>query len=549
MWTLQAWKSHGRAHRNRDAAEAKRAATFVSAASVELTDAQLTSVPPAAPPREAYAALASVDLTEALAPGQRTVQFIPRPLKAMAFAAFTAALSACTATARVTIDASKALAVFAFYGLGVGKADLAIEPGETCPPADVRRARDSTISRQLGLLAHGRFSEAGAIAARRAASERSAAASGDTPAPAAESEDDGGSEQLSASTIRAVHLQCALGNPGKGAGRLVATPAAAFCGTTFIILLELHPPARHAIPAALMSVVVEPVKATTEALVAVLGKLRRGVAAGCSGLTNDHLRSLFPVDTEPEQEALGPLLRFVNKALAADMDEETADWLCASVLVALYKPDGEGGLKRRASDDGLLDVRPIAIPETLYRLVALCGLHMCKVDITAKLTEIKQLGVDVRLRDHRIEVVDAVVGHKDGVRAGERGHSSRQRHEGRNPTAGRDDARLGDPVRVAAVEDDDRPPRDEGDAVEVWVVGVAPSGGHGGDVTGEHASARWAVNRAQIVSGERRQRGGRVGAQLGGGRAGEAPRGAGDTRLAEGGANGVVEAVAVAFAR
>ncbi len=299
-------------------------------------------------------------------------------------------------TARVTIDASKSLAVFAFYGLGVGKrkADLAIEPGETCPPADVRRARDSTISRQLGLLAHGRFSEAGAIAARRAASERSAAASGDEPAPAAEGEDNGGSEQLSASTIRAVHLQCALGNPGKGAGRLETTPAAAFCGTTFTILLELHPPARHAILAALMSVVVEPVKATTEALVAVLGKLRRGVAAGCSGLTNDHLRSLFPVDTEPEQEALGPLLRFVNKALAADMDEETADWLCASVLVALYKPDGEGGLKRRASD-GLLDVRPIAIPETLYRLVALCGLHMCKADITAKLTEIKQLGVGV----------------------------------------------------------------------------------------------------------------------------------------------------------
>jgi hypothetical protein len=124
-----------------------------------------------------------------------------------------------------------------------------------------------------------------------------------------------------------------------------------------------------------------------------MGKLRSCVAAGVSGLTNDHLRQLFPVDTEPQQAALTPLLTFINMALAARMDEETADWLCASALVTLYKPDGEGGLKRRP--DGLLDVRPIAIPETLYRLIALCGLQMCKGAISAKLTAMQQLGVGV----------------------------------------------------------------------------------------------------------------------------------------------------------
>jgi hypothetical protein len=52
------------------------------------------------------------------------------------------------------------------------------------------------------------------------------------------------------------------------------------------------------------------------------------------------------------------------------------DWLCASKLVVLLKPDGAGGFKKRAC--GALDLRPIAIPESLYRLVSLCALAEVK---------------------------------------------------------------------------------------------------------------------------------------------------------------------------
>ena len=389
---LEGWNKHGRAHFARELAAAAKAASLTVAASVDLTDAQLKSVPATPLPREALEGLSAVELETTLAPGQRTVQYIPRPLRPIAFSAFSTALSHCTDSPTVTIAASKVLATIAFFGLGVDEAAVAIPEGETGVPTATRKARVEALSRQLGLLAHGRFSQAATIAADRAERERAAAARAAPPAP----DKDGAtltSGVLSPSTIRAVHMHNANGNHGKAVNRLIPAPSAAFCDSTFKTIDRLHPQARHPIPDELLSVEVEPVVATLDTVVAVLGKLRRGVAAGVSGLTNDHLLSLFPVDTEAERAALGPLLKFVNMVLAAKVDEATADWLCASVLVTLYKPDGEGGLKRR--DDGELDVRPIAIPETLYSLVALCGLHLCKDAIAAKLASIKQLGVGV----------------------------------------------------------------------------------------------------------------------------------------------------------
>lgn len=69
----------------------------------------------------------------------------------------------------------------------------------------------------------------------------------------------------------------------------------------------------------------------------------------------------------------------------------------ALILAALYKPDGAGGLKRRegGATDGKLDVRPIAMPETLFRITALCGLAACKKDIVAELTKHQQMSVGV----------------------------------------------------------------------------------------------------------------------------------------------------------
>lgn len=71
--------------------------------------------------------------------------------------------------------------------------------------------------------------------------------------------------------------------------------------------------------------------------------------------------------------------------------------MASATLAALYKPDGAGGLKRRegGATDGKLDTRPIAMPETLYRTTALCGLTACKDDIVTALTKYQQMSVGV----------------------------------------------------------------------------------------------------------------------------------------------------------
>ena len=176
--------------------------------------------------------------------------------------------------------------------------------------------------------------------------------------------------------------------------------AAVFCEDTFAIVEMLHPPAlaERPIPAALLDLArtVPPSQASADSVATVLRKMRRGVAPRVSGLTNDHLKALFPTDTDAELAALDPLVLFVNKVLAGDVCEGTADWLFASKLVTLLKHDGAGGFKKLAGRfAGLFDLRPIAIPETLYRLVALCGLALNKTRICAALTSFQQLCVGV----------------------------------------------------------------------------------------------------------------------------------------------------------
>ena len=92
------------------------------------------------------------------------------------------------------------------------------------------------------------------------------------------------------------------------------------------------------------------------------------------------------------------MLSCINKILRAELDDETADWLAGATLVALYKPDGAGGLKTRVSAAlrrEVLDIRPIAPPETLYRVAALCGLAANKGAITTALVATQQLSVGV----------------------------------------------------------------------------------------------------------------------------------------------------------
>jgi len=195
-------------------------------------------------------------------------------------------------------------------------------------------------------------------------------------------------------TIRKIGILVSLGELGKGAAALIKATAAPFCEATFRMLEALHPlaPADRPIPASVLNADPAPAVVSRDVLVVVLQRLRRGVASGVSGLSNDHLRTLFPTRTDADKAALDPLLAFVNCVLTGKIGKTTTDWLLASKLVALLKPDGEGGFKMK---NGLLDLRPIAMPETLYRLVALCALAAEKLAITEVLTKVQQLCVGV----------------------------------------------------------------------------------------------------------------------------------------------------------
>ena len=75
------------------------------------------------------------------------------------------------------------------------------------------------------------------------------------------------------------------------------------------------------------------------------------------------------------------------------MDDETFDWLCASSLSALGKPDATGNIKLR--DDGSPDIRPINSLETLFVLAAKAAMPAVVGRASQVLTRAKQLGVAV----------------------------------------------------------------------------------------------------------------------------------------------------------
>jgi hypothetical protein len=162
------------------------------------------------------------------------------------------------------------------------------------------------------------------------------------------------------------------------------------------VLGDLHGPLPRPIPEAnaAQQAAGAPVQVDLGVLRSVISRLRSGVAPGPSGLTNDHVKQLFPTASDADSDSLGNLLAFVNTVLAGNVPEATAEWLCASNLVALYKLDPAGNLKRRQAD-GRPDIRPIAVPETLYRICALCALRVLKPKIKELLASAQQLGVGV----------------------------------------------------------------------------------------------------------------------------------------------------------
>jgi hypothetical protein len=90
---------------------------------------------------------------------------------------------------------------------------------------------------------------------------------------------------------------------------------------------------------------------------------------------------------------LAPLTQLANAWLAGELDDETFDWLCASSLSALGKPDATGNIKTR--DDGMPDIRPINSLETLFVLTAKAAMPAVVGRASEVLTRAKQLGVAV----------------------------------------------------------------------------------------------------------------------------------------------------------
>ena len=128
-----------------------------------------------------------------------------------------------------------------------------------------------------------------------------------------------------------------------------------------------------------------------KALRSTIKKMLSQVAPGPSLLTNDHFKQLFPRDAADAD--VEPLLTVVNMALAGAIGEGAADYLAASSLTALIKKDENGVIK--LTDDLKPSLRPLAMPETLNRLVGLCALITLQPEITNILLKVQQVGVGV----------------------------------------------------------------------------------------------------------------------------------------------------------
>ena len=148
-------------------------------------------------------------------------------------------------------------------------------------------------------------------------------------------------------------------------------------------LLAKHPRATAARPG-LLGLGPAPVGAvpdiTTHAVSNAVRGFRRGTAAGPSGLRSDHLREAL--QTAHCDEVLTHLTAVVHLLAAGQVPLDLAPHLAGATLHALPKGDA--------------DVRPIAVGETLRRLVAKCLCHTVK-DLARDYLHPLQVGVSVPL--------------------------------------------------------------------------------------------------------------------------------------------------------
>ena len=359
--------------------------------------AQPAKPPPARIPTESWQQLAGKDVPSLLAPrGQATIAFIPRGAQPAVGAALNQALDAACAPGISGECGAVALALTASLTLGVTYVDnqQPVEQGVFNKVAS--RKRTAHIVKQANMVLRGDFN--GALEAANARDGLSAQARKEAFARAAsfrKSQHSAGARPggalLSQKQKRKIHNLIKVGELSRALAVLSSSDPAKFDEATFNRIRKLLPDVEEELTALGVDLPAA-AECDEDTLCKVIRKLKRLVAPGPSGLTNDHIKALFDTESEAGRLAMQPLLRFVNAALAGKLNTVAVDYLTASTLVALYKPDGEGGLKMV---DGLPDIRPIAVPETLYRIAALCGLELVKDTAVRHLVDMQQLGVSV----------------------------------------------------------------------------------------------------------------------------------------------------------
>ena len=125
----------------------------------------------------------------------------------------------------------------------------------------------------------------------------------------------------------------------------------------------------------------EPLQVGTQDVHEAVRGFKPGSAPGPSGLRGEHLKEAGGRANARGAATLGQLTRLVNLMAAGRMPEAVAPYFCGANLFAAKKKDG--------------GLRPVAVGETLRRLVAKCLAFKVAEEAAAFLTPL-QFGVGVQ---------------------------------------------------------------------------------------------------------------------------------------------------------
>lgn len=271
-------------------------------------------------PVECYSKFANVDIKEALAPirgGRSTIQFIPKAARIPAVEVFNQFLSGARENSDHGRNSAVGLALFHSTALGVPREEGRLPEEAVCFDVVSTRRRVARVKSRTQKLLQGDFT--GAVEEANDRDAAAAAAFRPTSRPVAPTTANGAdpadAPKVTQAQKRRVHRFLKLGELSKALGALNQSTPAQYGEDTFARLQQLLPDAAEELDAFGQDQPA-PVVCDANVMAKVIRKLRRGVAAGPSMLTNDHIKAMFPVGTDADKSRLEPLLDFVNATLA-----------------------------------------------------------------------------------------------------------------------------------------------------------------------------------------------------------------------------------------